>query len=578
MLQSLQQTDDVTEYEIALDDLSAAKETWARVSTDERVSLLLVIKDRLKASAKQWAVLSAEKKRIPDGSPLIGEEWISGPYALMTACNFYIETLREMSGKKFLEKLPMRTNACDQLEVRVAPHSIWERLLLSGVSANLWLKPGVTQSKLRSQVATVYDIPERDRTGKVALVLGAGNISSIAPLDCFQKLFSENQVVILKLNPVNDYLLDILTDILEPLINRNALRIVCGDGSVGKALCNSPLVDEIHITGAEQTHDAIVWGVGEVGQRNKAAGTPENHRPITSELGGVSPTIVVPGPWSEADIKFQAQHIATQKLHNSGFNCIACQMLILPSEWALRDRLLSATFDAMRDAPQRGMYYPGAQERLRTFKENAETCHSIPRTDGEAIALAEFSVNPPEWFRTTESFCPALSIMNKSCDAGAEAYLEAVIEYANENLRGTLGANIIIHPQTKREIGRRRFEEIVGKLRYGTIGINAWTGLGFLMPQAAWGAFPGHSLANVESGIGTVHNSFMFECVERSVIEAPFRPFPRSFTKGEWSILPKPPWFVSNKRQHIIGERLTDFQHQPGWHKLPAIFLNALYG
>ncbi len=578
MLQSVQLTDDKTEYDITLDDLSAAKEAWARVSADERVSLLLAVRDRLHVVAKKWAVLSAEKKQIPDGSPLIGEEWISGPYALMTACNFYIETLRGMSGKTFLEKLPMRMNACDQLEVQVAPHSIWERLLLSGVKANLWLKPGVTQSNFKSQVATVYDIPEKDRAGKVALVLGAGNISSIAPLDCFQKLFSENQVVILKLNPVNDYLFDIFSDILEPLIKRNALRIVCGDGSVGKALCNAPFVDEIHITGAEQTHDAIVWGVGEVGQRNKAAGTPENHRPITSELGGVSPTIVVPGPWSDGDIKFQAQHIATQKLHNSGFNCIACQMLILPSEWTLRDRLLSATVDAMRDAPQRGMYYPGAEERLRRFKENAETRHLIPRSDGEAIVLAEFSVNPPEWFRKTESFCPALTVMNKSCEAGAEAYLESAIEYANENLRGTLGANIIIHPQTKRKIGRRRFEEIIGKLRYGTIGINAWTGLGFLMPQIAWGAFPGHSLASVESGIGTVHNSFMFECVERSVIEAPFRPFPRSVLNGEMSLLPKPPWFVSNTQQDHIGKFLTEFQYRPSWDKLPKIFFYALRG
>ncbi len=46
--------------------------------------------------------------------------------------------------------------------------------------------------------------------GKLALVLGAGNVASIAPLDVLHKLFIENQVCLLKLNPVNDYLHDLL--------------------------------------------------------------------------------------------------------------------------------------------------------------------------------------------------------------------------------------------------------------------------------------------------------------------------------------------------------------------------------
>ena len=55
---------------------------------------------------------------------------------------------------------------------------------------------------------------------------------------------------------------------------------------------------------------------------------------MTSELGGVGPTIVVPGPWTDADIEFQAEHILTMKLHNAGSNCVAAQVLVLPREWA----------------------------------------------------------------------------------------------------------------------------------------------------------------------------------------------------------------------------------------------------
>ena len=37
------------------------------------------------------------------------------------------------------------------------------------------------------------------------------------------------------------------------------------------------------------------------------------------ELGGVSPTIVLPGRWKDADLRFQAEHVASQKLGNGGF-------------------------------------------------------------------------------------------------------------------------------------------------------------------------------------------------------------------------------------------------------------------
>jgi aldehyde dehydrogenase (NAD(P)+) len=68
------------------------------------------------------------------------------------------------------------------------------------------------------------------------------------------------------------------------------------------------------MTGSAATHDAIVFGTGTEGTGRKKAGTPLLDKPATSELGGVSPTIVLPGGWSEADLRYQAEHIAPQKL------------------------------------------------------------------------------------------------------------------------------------------------------------------------------------------------------------------------------------------------------------------------
>jgi acyl-CoA reductase-like NAD-dependent aldehyde dehydrogenase len=561
----------------AVAELQTNKDSWARTSASERVAILGEIKAALMSVSESWATTAARKKQIPAGSPLVGEEWISGPYALMVGCNAFIQTLAQMEGKAFLRHLPVRDLTNGQIAATVVPNSVWDRLLLSGVKAEVWMRSGVTKANLVDNTAGSYDVPPAMREGKVALILGAGNIAAIAPLDCFQKLFAEHQVTILKMNPVNEYLTDVLQIALKPLIARGALRIVRGSADVGEYLCAHPGIDEIHITGAEASHDIIVWGPGEEGRRNKKTGARRNNRRITSELGAVCPTIVVPGPWTDADLSFQAEHIATQKLHNGGFNCIACQMLVVSERWSGTASLLQRIQETMKVASPRAPYYPGALRRMADFANHGRESTNVERADGQACVVVPFVKDDDAWLETNEVFAPAMSI-RRIDDENPEAFLRKAIRYANERLRGTLGANILIHPATIRGIGRSKFEEIIADLHYGCIAINAWTGLGFLLVQTPWGAFPGHTLDDVQSGIGFVHNTFMFDKPERTVVEAPFKPYPRNVLSGGMTLLPRPPWFVTNRKQHVIGRLLTSFQYRPTWLKIPRIFLNALLG
>ena len=562
-------TSQMPELDQALTELSAARDVWANTSVAARVDLLQQIKDQLIKVAEGWALTAARKKQIPEGSPLVGEEWMSGPYALMMGCNALIDTLSGMQGKRFLDKVKLRKLVTGRIAAQVMPTNIWDKLLLSGVRAEVWMQEGITCENLRTHTASVYDAPP---PAKVALVLGAGNIASIAPLDCFHKLFNENQVVILKMNPVNDYLTDYLLVALSPLIDLGVLRIVKGGADVGGYLCQHPLVEEIHITGAEASHDRIVWG--EDVAAAKARGVPVNTRRITSELGAVCPTIVVPGPWNAADLQFQAEHIATQKLHNSGFNCIACQMLVLPADWDKTHVLMDNVAKVVARVPARQAYYPGATERMAEFARHSDKVAKFDRGDAPACVVA--SGGDP-WLQENEVFAPAMST-HEIAGSDPESYLHEAIRYANEELHGTLGANVLIHPATIKAIGKKKFEALIAELRYGCIAINAWSGLGFLLSQATWGAFPGHTLDNVQSGIGVVHNSFMFDRPERSVITAPFQPFPRNLLSGGTSMLPRPPWFVTHKRADKVGRLLTQIAYRPGALKLPAIMLAALTG
>ena len=175
----------------------------------------------------------------------------------------------------------------------------------------------------------------------------------------------------------------------------------------------------------------------------------------------------------------------------------------------------------------------------------------------------------------TEFFAPAMVTTSLPGDAGQ--FLQRAVGFCNDKLYGTLSVNLIVHPTTRRQLGAD-FDRAIAALRYGGIGINAWVGAAFLVPRAAWGAYPGHSYADVQSGIGVVHNALMFDKPLKTVVTAPFRPFPRSIRHGENTLFPKPPWFLTNKTSESTARKLTEFAAAPSAAKLPALFTSALRG
>ncbi|MDV4143596.1 aldehyde dehydrogenase family protein [Shimia sp. FJ5] len=559
----------------ALAELDRAKTDWAQCSISDRLRLLRAVKDGVMSVAADWAETSAREKGLDPETPIAGEDWIIGPYATMEGLNAYIRTLRDMPGKGFFSRLTMRGLPNGQTAVQVMPTSARDKLLLPGVRAEVWMRPGETPDTIRAKAARLYETPETEREGAVALVLGAGNVSSITPLDVLYKLLVENQVVILKMNPVNDDLTPFFETAMKPLIDKGALRIVRGGADVGRYLCDHPLVEELHITGSDKTHDAIVWGMGEEGAKNRAAGTPKNTKRFSSELGCVSPTLVVPGPWSAADVAYQAESIASMKLHNSGHNCIACQTLVMPEGWDKGAALLDAVKSVLATS-RRPAWYPGTEDRIAQYAAHLDTVEKVERgSNAPPVVLG--TLGDDDHNHRAEVFGPALGIKELPAP-DTETYLRAAIAYANDELWGTLGANILIHPTTLRQIGQRRFEDIIAELRYGTIAINGWCGFGFFIATAPWGAFPGHTPEDIQSGTGVVHNAFMLEETERTVVRMPWAPFPRGFFSRELSLMPRPPFFITNKNQRRIGKALTRFQHRPSLRDLPKLLREVMRG
>ncbi len=555
--------------------LQAHKDHWAMTPIRRKIELLRELRFRTDQYGSEWAEAGIRAKVIAADTAGVGEEWISGPWAMLGSLNQLITTLEALDKGHNRQPESLRTRPDGQLIAKVFPGNVFDRLLLNGVTGEVWMQPGVTRHNLNDSMAVFYK--QKAPKGRVTLVLGAGNISSIAPLDVLYKLYAEGSVCLLKMNPVNDYLGPVFEKIFASFIREGFLRFVYGGADVGAHLVAHDGIENLHITGSEKTHDAIVFGPGAAGKKRKQRNTPILKKPITSELGGCCPTIVVPGPWSDADIAYQAEHIVTQKYHNAGCNCVASQVLVLPTAWDLSTRLLGAVEETFARVPRRKAYYPGSATRQQAVvAAHPEATRLDP--DGDAPRTLVKGVAPDsDDVCFSEEVFGGVYAQTSLPGATALEFLRNAVTFCNERLSGTLGANIIIHPTTIKELGLA-LEDCIADLKYGGIGINAWSALAYLLSSCSWGAFPGHTYDDIQSGIGVVHNAFLFDKPQKSVVYANFHPFPRGVIEGQLHLSPRPPWFVTNKKAHTLGPKLARFEANPGFAHIPGIFADALLG
>ena len=155
-----------------------------------------------------------------------GEEALVGPYFILRNLRLLRESLLDVEthGRP---RIPggVRTRQSPQGEqavARIFPIDLYDRVFYAGVTADVWMEPGITAQDLPQTQAVAYHATVRQ--GRVALVLGAGNVSSIGPLDIFYKLFNEDQVVVCKMNPVNAYLGPLMEVAFRALIDGGYLR------------------------------------------------------------------------------------------------------------------------------------------------------------------------------------------------------------------------------------------------------------------------------------------------------------------------------------------------------------------
>ncbi|HSR33572.1 MAG TPA: aldehyde dehydrogenase family protein, partial [Anaerolineae bacterium] len=549
----------------ALSVLAAHKDRWVMVRVGERIEILDKITRDTWAGRHRWVAKSLEAKGIAGNTAGEAEEWAILA-AVMRGLRVLQGSLVEIhaQGRPRIPG-PVTSRPDGQVVVQVFPRNRLERLLFQGMSGEVWLEPGVTVEEMLGTQAGVYR--DQRHGGKVALVLGAGNAAQLAVIDVLDKLFVQDQVVVLKPNPVMAYLGPLIEEGFRALIDGGFLRVVYGGAAEGAYLCQHPTVDEIHLTGSDKTFEAITFGSGPEGKQRKAEHRPRITKRFTAELGNVSPVIVVPGPWSEGDVQDQAEHLATWLVANAGFGCLTPRVVVQNQGWAQREVLLEAMGQVFDAIETRKAWYPGARERHRAFVAAHPQARQFGDGRGDRLPWTLIpgvdADNCADICFNREAFCSLVAETGLEA-LGAAEFVDRAVAFANETLWGSLAATILVHPASMADPQvARAVEQAIAELRFGTVTVNAFAFYSYYFMVAPWGAFPGHEIYDIQSGRGKTANALMLEGVQKSVARAPFRK-------------PFDPLKVTSKRADQFARKLAAFEASGSWGRVPGLIWTAV--
>ncbi len=183
-------------------------------------------------------------------------------------------------------------------ELKIAKHSLKQWMNPQSINVPLFLKPG--EAILRPEplgcvlIIGPWNYPFSLVIQPLISALAAGNTAVLKP--------SEQATATSKL----------IAALIPQYFPENIVQVIEGDGKVAAALSHEPF-DHIFFTGG-----------GEIGKKIMAAAS-KNLTPVTLELGGKSPAIVI----QNADLTITARRLIWGKGLNAGQTCIAPDHLLV---------------------------------------------------------------------------------------------------------------------------------------------------------------------------------------------------------------------------------------------------------
>ncbi len=550
-----------TSLESEVSDLKVGAKWLTGASLSSLRELLDACSRGVVRNAIDWVQVACQAKRIAADQPIAAEEILAGPTAVLRYLRLLSGVLQdsEKTGSPILPGKP-RTNSQGRECIPVLPvRRLFDGLTFMGLEAEIWRQKESNPDELFTNNWRAFDTTQPNIAG----VLGAGNVSSIPATDMLYKIFHNRESVLLKLNPVNDYLEPIFKDAFRSLVEAKLLRIVCGGIEVGDSIVKHDSIGSLHLTGSHLTHDAIVWGSNPTDRAvRKRENRPLVTKSVTSELGNVTPWIIVPGQYTRKQLRTQAEHVVAGIVNNASFNCLATKMIVTSRGWPQRVEFLDLIDAFFRKIPPRYAYYPGAHQRFA--RATGRPCPEA--RDGTLPWTLIRDTNPSEspYLFDEESFvcvCAETQLSENSPDA----FLDSAVDFVNDRLFGTLSATLTI-PSGFRRRHVTALDRALVKLRYGAVCINQWPGVAYGIMTPSWGGYPGATIAEPLSGIGHVHNTFCVSNIDKAVLWGPLCNFPKAV------------WFPTHRTANQVAWALLRVYDDPSIFRLPKLFFHALRG
>ena len=202
--------------------------------------------------------------------------------------------------------------------------------------------------------------------------------------------------------------------------------------------------------------------------------------------------------------------------------------MLLDKSWPQKDAFCDKMKKYLGEHLPSPSYYPGTDRKYELFlKEFAGVATQIEFSgkgevfDGCVKPLWIQSIEKnPELFQRTESFCPVMGV--HEIDAPTpDVFCAAAAEYVNEKVWGNLSTTIWASAQVLKE-HEGAVRGFVNDVRCGAVGVNLWGGFNVFFPQLHWGAYPGNTPEDVQSGVGHgVGNFFQYDNLKKVALWCP---------------------------------------------------------
>lgn len=537
----------LTEWKLVntkLNTLRSHAETWAALCPSERLEYLGKVKRALqRLNVYAWCVESAKIQGwdlgTKYGQNIAAMETQTMATLIKAHVDALIATYSDLveGGDTYASIGPVRQNlrveshdALNPPRTSVhVPRSLGE--WASGASLDIWLQ---------EHASNPCDSPPaiNNNAGKVCVILGGGSQSYLAVTDVLHQLFVEGTASLLKHHHVRAFSYAPIGQLFQSLIEDGFLDHVVCEPLITRRLAADPRVDMLHITGSKTSHDAILRFLRE----NK------QEKIITSQLGCVTPWIVVPGGslWSSSELEAQAKALVSGIVRQQSCNCYSPKLIIVDADWPQKETFLTELRIALAMAPQPPAYYPGTRERYDTViaayenREDAElefvespeqeglnsdfTREGDPRNPLQVLLITH-KVNMRSFQRapayTMEPFAPIVTICEIQDGMNNEdKFLRLATRFVNNHVYGTLSCTLIVHPSLA---NNEAVEKAIDELRYGCICVNGSTAAMYAAPNGVWGAHPSDgSIDLVKSGKGFVHNCLLIDKIDKAVLRLSF--------------------------------------------------------